>query len=160
MSELQKPEYLEKVVRKYGFRDWDSVVAAIGHGGMKEGQVVNKLLEEKKKEERRKITDEEVLQAVSESKKPLLKKSKSGIVVEGINDVAVHFSKCCNPIPGDEIVGFVTRGRGISIHRTDCVNVLNLPEIERDRMIEAEWQMPEAGADNEPLCHRDYPVRT
>ena len=59
MSELQKPEYLEKVVRKYGFRDWDSVVAAIGHGGMKEGQVVNKLLEEKKKEERRKITDEE-----------------------------------------------------------------------------------------------------
>ena len=149
LSELQKPEYLEKVVRKYGFRDWDSVVAAIGHGGMKEGQVVNKLLEEKKKEERRKITDEEVLQAVSESKKPLLKKSKSGIVVEGINDVAVHFSKCCNPIPGDEIVGFVTRGRGISIHRTDCVNVLNLPEIERDRMIEAEWQMPEAGADNE-----------
>ena len=57
-------------MRKYGFRDWDSVVAAIGHGGMKEGQVVNKLLEEKKKEERRKITDEEVLQAVSESKKP------------------------------------------------------------------------------------------
>ena len=69
-----------------------------------------------------------------------MKKSKSGIVVEGINDVAVHFSKCCNPIPGDEIVGFVTRGRGVTVHRTDCINILNLPEEERARLIDAEWQ--------------------
>ena len=67
-------------------------------------------------------------------------KSKSGIVVHGLYDVAVHFSKCCNPVPGDEIVGFVTRGRGISIHRTDCVNIINLSKIEKDRLIEAEWQ--------------------
>jgi GTP pyrophosphokinase len=61
-------------------------------------------------------------------------------VVQGIHDVAVRFSKCCSPIPGDEIVGFVTRGRGITIHRTDCVNVLNMSEIDRTRLIEAEWQ--------------------
>ena len=70
-------------------------------------------------------------------------KSKSGIVVKGIHDVAVRFSKCCNPIPGDEIVGFVTRGRGITIHRTDCVNVLNMSEMDRTRLIEAEWQQPD-----------------
>ncbi len=70
-------------------------------------------------------------------------KSKSGIVVKGIHDVAVRFSKCCNPIPGDEIVGFVTRGRGITIHRTDCVNVLNMSETDRTRLIEAEWQQPD-----------------
>ena len=64
-------------------------------------------------------------------------------MVKGIHDVAVRFSKCCSPIPGDEIVGFVTRGRGITIHRTDCVNVLNMPEIDRKRLIEAEWQMPD-----------------
>ena len=65
---------------------------------------------------------------------------KSGIVVMGLDDLAVRFSKCCSPVPGDEIVGFVTRGRGITIHRTDCINVLNLPEIERSRLIDAEWQ--------------------
>ena len=62
--------------------------------------------------------------------------------------MAVRFSKCCSPIPGDEIVGFVIRGRGITIHRTDCVNVLNMPEIDRKRLIEAEWQMPDR-ADSE-----------
>ena len=61
-------------------------------------------------------------------------------MVKGIHDVAVRFSKCCNPIPGDEIVGFVTRGRGITIHRTDCVNVMNMSEMDRSRLIEAEWQ--------------------
>ena len=69
-----------------------------------------------------------------------LTKSKGGIVVKGIDDVAVRFSRCCNPVPGDEIVGFVTRGRGVSIHRTDCVNVVHMNEAERMRMIEAEWQ--------------------
>ena len=69
-------------------------------------------------------------------------KPKSGIVVKGIDDLAVRFSKCCSPVPGDEIVGFVTRGRGISIHRTDFINVINLPEDEKARLIEAEWQQP------------------
>ena len=69
-----------------------------------------------------------------------LAKSKSGIVVKGLTDVSVRFSKCCNPVPGDEIVGFVTRGRGVSIHRTDCINVINLQESERQRLIDAEWQ--------------------
>ena len=67
-------------------------------------------------------------------------KTENGIVVKGIHDVAVRFSKCCSPVPGDEIIGFVTRGRGISIHRTDCVNMLHLAESERERLIDAEWQ--------------------
>ena len=61
-------------------------------------------------------------------------------MVRGIDDVAVHFSKCCSPVPGDEIVGFVTRGRGISIHRTDCVNIVGMGDIDRGRLIDAEWQ--------------------
>ena len=67
-------------------------------------------------------------------------KSKAGITVQGIDDVSVRFAKCCSPIPGDEIVGFVTRGRGVTIHRTDCINMINLPEEERARLIDAEWQ--------------------
>ena len=136
-----KNQYLEAVMHKYGFRDWDSVLAAIGHGGLKEGQVFNKLMEAYEKENKKKITDEEVLEAAAENQEKLhIAKAKGGIVVRGIHDVAVRFSKCCSPIPGDEIVGFVTRGRGITIHRTDCVNILNMSETDRTRLIEAEWQ--------------------
>ena len=139
-----KHQYLEAVMNKYGFRDWDSVLAAIGHGGLKEGQVFNKLVEAYDKENKKALTDEQVLEAASETQEKLhIAKSKSGIVVKGIHDVAVRFSKCCNPIPGDEIVGFVTRGRGITIHRTDCINVLNMSELDRSRLIEAEWQQPD-----------------
>ena len=149
IANYTKTQYLEAVLRKYGFRDWDSVLAAIGHGGLKEGQVFNKLVEAYDKENKKNLTDEQVLEAASETQEKLhIAKSKSGIVVKGIHDVAVRFSKCCSPIPGDEIVGFVTRGRGITIHRTDCVNVLNMPEIDRKRLIEAEWQMPDR-ADSE-----------
>ena len=117
-------------------------MAAIGHGGLKEGQVVNRLFEEYEKEHKKEITDETILERISEanSQKVHIAKSKSGIVVKGINDMAVRFSKCCNPVPGDEIVGFVTRGRGMSIHRTDCINMLHLSDVERARLIDAEWE--------------------
>ena len=147
LSTLLKPEFMEKVIRKYGFRDWDAVNAAVGHGGLKEGQVINKLLEEYQKKKAREMTDKQLLTQMTEMKQkpsaavePHKKGSKSGIIVKGIDDVAVRFSKCCNPVPGDEIVGFITRGRGVSIHRTDCVNMLHLSEIERQRLIDAEWQ--------------------
>lgn len=143
LPDLTKPAYVEKIVRKYGFHDWESVLAAVGHGGLKEGQVINKLIEEKERHEKKVITDEAVLAAVAENKKTPLRKASGGIVVEGIDDVSVHMARCCNPIPGDEIIGFVTRGRGISIHRSDCINFLSLPEIERARVIEAEWAVTE-----------------
>ena len=148
LSSLLKQSYMEAVMRKYGFRDWDSVLAAIGHGALKEGQIVNKLHELYDREHKKELTNEEVLAniAANTDTLPLMHartKSKSGIVVKGIADLSVRFSKCCSPVPGDEIVGFVTRGRGISIHRTDCINIINLPEIERARLIDAEWQAPE-----------------
>ncbi|MCR5031385.1 MAG: bifunctional (p)ppGpp synthetase/guanosine-3',5'-bis(diphosphate) 3'-pyrophosphohydrolase [Lachnospiraceae bacterium] len=141
MPELMKPKYVEAIQAKYGFHDWESVLAAIGHGGLKEGQIINRMLELYDKDHKQKLTDEEVLAAVAENaqNKSVQIRPKSGIIVRGIHDVDVHFSKCCSPVPGDEIVGFVTRGRGISIHRTDCINIINLPEDERSRMIEAEW---------------------
>ena len=143
-TEINKAEYQEKILRKYGFHDWTSCLATIGHGGLKEGQVVNRMYEEYKKDHIVPVTDADILESVGEGKQQgELRKSKSGIVVKGLYDVAVHFSKCCSPVPGDEIVGFVTRGRGVSIHRTDCINVINLSDIERARLIEAEWQAGE-----------------
>ncbi len=153
LGEINKPEYQKVVVRKYGYHNWDAVLASIGHGGLKEGQVVNKLADCYEKEHPRQITDEDVLSNVEENKekaqqKPA-RKSKSGIIVKGMDDMAVRFSKCCNPVPGDEIVGFVTRGRGVSIHRTDCTNIIHLSDFEKDRLIEAEWQGGIVGSKDE-----------
>ena len=146
LPDLLKPEYIEGVLAKYGFRDWESILAAIGHGGLKEGQIVNKLLEGYLRDHKKEVTDEQIIedtQKKTEKEQSRQVRTHSGIIVRGLDDVAVRFSKCCSPVPGDKIVGFVTRGRGVSIHRTDCVNIVNLQESERGRLIEAEWQEPD-----------------
>lgn len=147
LNELLDPKYEEAVMKKYGFREWDAVMAALGHGGIREGQIVNKLLELYEQDHQKQLTDEEVMQKVAENAAKM-RPGKGGnpVIVKGVHDVAVRFSKCCNPVPGDEIVGFVTRGRGISIHRKDCVNVLNLSEEDKQRVIEARWDS-DSGAD-------------
>ena len=150
LSDILKPEYMERVRLKYSYKEWDSLVASIGHGGLKEGQIVNKLVSEYEKDHAVQVTDEDVINAANTSKNSNENRrngSKSGIIVEGMDDVAVRFSKCCSPVPGDEIVGFVTRGRGVSIHRTDCINIMNLPDIERVRLIEASWAADEGQQD-------------
>ena len=141
-QELLRPEWVEIVLNKYDFKNWDALTAAVGYGGLKEGQVVNRLRDEYLKEKRKQQTAEELLQDIEKTvdSKPVKRhKSRSGIIVEGVGDVAVRFSKCCRPVPGDDIVGFVTRGRGVTIHRTDCINVMNLSNEERHRLINAEW---------------------
>ena len=150
LSDIMKPENQEKTLNKYGFKDWNSLLASVGHGGLKEGQVVNKRVEENENRKKAEVTDNDVLEGIVQQEaknKDKYKKTRGGIVVKGIHDVAVRFSKCCNPVPGDEIVGFVTRGRGVTIHRTDCVNVINFPENERERLIEAEWEQVDSSAD-------------
>ncbi len=157
LTDLLKPAYTSACMKKYGFRDWDSVLAAIGHGGLKEGQVINKLQDAYRKHHPTYATDKDILDAVNGKKKTLGNqaprlaaiKSKSGIVVAGLNDVSVRFSKCCSPVPGDEIIGFVTRGRGVSVHRTDCVNMMNLSDQDRMRIIEAEWETATEGKESE-----------
>ncbi len=141
-SDINKPEYQDKVLNKYGFHDWNSALATVGHGGLKESQIVNRMYEEYKKDHVIELTDQDILSTVSSHGKEKAggEKSRSGIIVKGLYDVAVHLSRCCRPVPGDEIVGYVTRGRGVSIHRTDCVNMIHLSEIEKERLIEAEWQ--------------------
>lgn len=138
LSDLLIPELMELVLKKYNFANWDALMASVGHGGLKEGQIVNRLLEEYKKEEANKLTEDQIVKKINTPGRgngiP-----KGGIIVKGMDDVAVRFSKCCAPVPGDEIVGYITRGRGISIHRTDCVNVLCMDEFDRERLIEADW---------------------
>ena len=141
---INKPEYVEKVLKRFAYLEWDALLASIGHGAIKEGQVINKMVDAHEKKMQREMTDATLLETLNDPNRagivPMRAKSQSGIVVKGIHDLAVRFSRCCSPVPGDEIVGYVTRGRGITIHRTDCINVMNLPEMERSRLIDAEWQ--------------------
>ncbi|MCR5202697.1 MAG: bifunctional (p)ppGpp synthetase/guanosine-3',5'-bis(diphosphate) 3'-pyrophosphohydrolase [Lachnospiraceae bacterium] len=160
-SEYLKPEYQEACLKKYGFKDWDSVLAAIGHGGLKEGQVFNKLVDSYNKLNPVRTTDEDILAAVEEKAqntdivRTAMVKSKSGIVVAGLDDISVRFSRCCSPVPGDEIVGYVTRGRGVSIHRTDCINLMNLDDFERQRVIPAEWQLSDKNEIKDELYYTE-----
>ncbi|MBQ6575907.1 MAG: bifunctional (p)ppGpp synthetase/guanosine-3',5'-bis(diphosphate) 3'-pyrophosphohydrolase [Lachnospiraceae bacterium] len=144
-AKIMIPQYMNAIMQKYGFRDWDAVNAAVGHGGLREGQIINRMKELYEKDHPHIMSDEEIVEDVNEqaSHRKLTVKRSGGVAVQGTDDLAVRFSKCCSPIPGDEIVGYVTRGRGVSIHRTDCVNIMVLPEDERARLIEAVWEQEE-----------------
>ena len=141
-TKIMLPQYMNAIMQKYGFRDWDAVLAAVGHGGLREGQIINRMKDLYDRDNPHIMSDEEIIEDVNEaaSHKRLTVRRNGGVAVQGTDDLAVRFSKCCSPIPGDEIVGYVTRGRGVSIHRTDCVNVIALPEDERARLIEAVWE--------------------
>ena len=141
-EKIMIPQYMNAVLQKYGFKDWDAVRAAVGHGGLREGQIINRMKDLYEKDHPHIMSDEELIEDINEAAghKRLTVKRSGGVAVQGTDDLAVRFSKCCSPIPGDEIVGYVTRGRGVSIHRTDCVNIMALPEDERQRLIEAVWE--------------------
>lgn len=153
LSALSDTQCIENVYKRYGLKNWDAVCASIGYGSIKEKQIIQRLIDENIKLKKMPITPQQILEAHSdkdgfvEEKQP--KKSKSGIVVRGVGDVAVRFSKCCRPLPGDDIVGYITRGRGVSIHRQDCTNIVHMCEEEKERLIEAQWF-------NEEESHRTY----
>ncbi len=141
MQEIMLPKYKEAILHKYGFHTWDNVLAAVGHGGLKEGQILNRMQELYDADHKKVISNEEILENIQNTiPNTSNTKKKSGILVKGTDDLAARFSKCCSPVPGDEIVGFITRGRGISVHRTDCPNIICLSEFDRERLIEAEWE--------------------
>ena len=142
LSELLNEERQKTVLNRFNTPNWESLCALVGFGGVKESTVISKLYEEYQKDTV-KEPDTVVLDTTDNTSRD--RKKKSGIVVKGVGDINVRFSKCCSPVPGDEIVGFVTRGRGVSIHRTDCANIINMDEYDRRRLLEAEWQLPEKG---------------
>lgn len=139
LSQLLKTEWVESIWKKYGFNSLDDMYAAIGYGGITTNQVLLRLIDEYKKAnkaEPQKIHDLTFKEKNKQQKQR--KPAGRGVKVKGIENVMVRFSKCCNPLPGDEITGYITRGRGVSIHRTDCVNLKD-PFIEQERFIEVEW---------------------
>jgi (p)ppGpp synthetase, RelA/SpoT family len=138
-QQILKTQYINKCAKAFNLASADDLYTAIGSGGVLLSKVVTMLLgyyhDDKQSELRRKEKNE----LAEESKKKVKKKEQTGVTVKGVDNLLIRFSKCCNPVPGDEIIGFITKGRGISVHRKDCINVLTLPEDEKQRVIEVEW---------------------
>lgn len=136
-SEVFKTEFINAALNRYKFNTIDDMYSSVGFGAISAGKVIARMLEEYRKDHDADNLEEK-LQELSKERAVRSKPSNVGIVVEGIDNCLVRLSKCCNPVPGDEIVGFITRGRGVSVHRKDCVNMKDL--ISQDgRMIDVYW---------------------
>ncbi len=143
-QELFKPEFVEVTVNRYKFNSLDDMYASVGFGTITAGKIVSRVLEEYRKVNK----EENIEEKIEELKKTKEDKpSSSGIIVKGIDNCLVRLSKCCNPVPGDEIVGYITKGRGVSVHRKDCKNVKDLFE-EENRMIDVSWYTDEPSSYN------------
>ena len=136
-TELFKPEYLNPMLEKYKYKNVDEMYQAVGFGANSAGKVIARMLQEYRKEHEE-IDIEEKLNELAKARAKKVKPSSSGVIVKGIDNCLVKLSKCCNPLPGDEIVGYITKGRGVSVHRKDCYNVKDLLSDE-NRMIDVEW---------------------
>lgn len=145
-------KFMEQVAKKFNQPSVEDLIATIGYGGITPSQVVPKvrdfyLKEEKKKEKehrQKELENEDLSQYKISDKeyKEKRKKSSSGVIVKGLDNILVRFAKCCNPLPGDEIIGYVTKGRGVAIHRADCPNCKLDNEIFKKRLVDVEWDNP------------------
>ncbi|MEG0829004.1 MAG: bifunctional (p)ppGpp synthetase/guanosine-3',5'-bis(diphosphate) 3'-pyrophosphohydrolase [Anaerovoracaceae bacterium] len=144
--EVLKNAFVNQVVKGLSLNNSDELYIQLSNGGSFQGKVAQMLfnclsdeqqIEEEKEKRLQKIEQESVSER--KEKEDRTRRENAGISVEGIDNLMIRVAKCCNPVPGDEIVGFITKGRGISVHRTDCTNIISLPEAERARFIDVSW---------------------
>ena len=134
LSSLTKPEYCEPLLKRYAFAEMDDIYGAVGYGGIASAYVVSRLMEEQRKAETPALP--KVQEVSHEEAQKHLGKPSHGVYVKGESGMLVRFARCCNPVPGDEIVGYITRGRGVTVHKADCINATN---SEQERMVEVSW---------------------
>ncbi|MEG2669136.1 MAG: TGS domain-containing protein, partial [Oscillospiraceae bacterium] len=140
LSLLEDKKFIEPMLKKYGFNAVDELYAGAGFGSTNANRFITRFKTECKK----KLIEDDVIkpsevmpQLVRTTGKP----NQSGVTVSGVDNCLIRFSHCCNPVPGDKIVGYVTRGRGVAIHRTDCINIIHARsnEVETERIIPVHW---------------------
>jgi len=136
-SELLKPEWLNKVFKKFTLNSVEDMYAAVGYGGISTGQILQRLAAEYRREQ--KALRAETAPPASESHAKKKDADSRGIIVKGHKGMLVRFAQCCNPVPHDDIVGFITRGRGVSVHRKNCTNILDISS-DPSRFIEVAWE--------------------
>ncbi len=148
IKEVLTPENFKRVIEKLNYTQAEDVYAAVGVGGITAQQIVNRLAEKMRREREHEEALEKIVKEMA--KPPNRKQTETGVIVKGIDNLLIRLSRCCTPVPGDEIVGFITKGRGVSVHRADCTNIQE--DQNAERLIEVEWE-------NTPTTVRkEYPV--
>ena len=142
LSDLMIPSSMKIINDKYMFSDTDDMYASIGCGGLRVSQIIYKLIDFYKKM----IAESTPIEEINTTRSAV--KHTSGINIEGYDDFVIHLARCCNPVPGDPIIGYITRGRGVMVHRKSCPNVNN---FEKERLIEAAWNKEVGSVFNAPL---------
>jgi len=130
-------KYVNAALERYKFKNVDDMYATVGFGAISAGKVIARMLQEYRKEHKEENLEEKI-EELAKSKKKIKKTSSNGVIVKGIDNCLIKLSKCCNPVPGDEIIGYITKGRGVSIHRKDCTNIDDLVN-EESRIIDVAW---------------------
>ncbi len=135
-DDLFKTEFIQAALDRYKFTSLDEMYLSVGFGSITPNKVIARMLKNIEKNIKKNI--EEKIEELAKNKVDNTKVSDSGVIVKGIDNCLVKLSKCCNPLPGDEIIGYITKGRGVSVHRTDCPNVADLLK-EQNRIIDVKW---------------------
>ncbi len=135
LSSLIQSAWMDSILKKYGFASVEDLYAALGYGGVPVNHVLTRLIDEYRKANKEQFPEDIVKETRSGKEES---PSDNGIHVKGIDNVMIRFAKCCNPVPGDPVIGYITRGRGVSVHRADCVN-LSDGSVDPKRMIEVNW---------------------
>ena len=151
LSQLLRGEAVDVICKRFSAQTMDDVYAMVGFGGLSCAQVVNRLVDEFKKSVKPDEAAPALMQDIGKAEEQPRKQpqsSSNGVIVKGESGMLVRFARCCNPLPGDKIVGYITRGRGVSVHRADCVSLKD-PDVEKDRLIEVEWEAQGANASYE-----------
>lgn len=150
-TDLYKQEFVNAALNRYKYNSAEDMYSAVGFGAISAGKIIARMLEEYRKEHKEENIEEKI-EELAKKRKNANKISTNGIEVKGIDNCLVKFSKCCNPVPGDTIIGYITKGRGVSIHRIDCKNVKDLIQDE-DRIIDVKWI-----GENQAAYHVDVEV--
>ena len=151
LSQLLRGEAVDVICKRFSAQTLDDVYAMVGFGGLSCAQVINRLVDEYKKSVKPDEAAPAVMQDIGKAEEQPRKQpqsSSNGVIVKGESGMLVRFARCCNPLPGDKIIGYITRGRGVSVHRADCVSLKD-PDVEKDRLIEVEWEAQGANASYE-----------
>ena len=144
IAQLIRPDNTEMIRNKYSLNTLDDLYAAIGFGGISVNQVMTRLVEDYKRYQQKlnpapPITAQDLVTQQPASKPQSQQSSSNGVFVKGEPGLLVRFAKCCSPLPGDEIIGYITRGRGVSVHRADCLNVRDIVANEPERLVDVAW---------------------
>ncbi len=145
LSQLVKNEFMEPIERRYSIHSMEDLYVTVGFGGLSGSQVINRLVEEYRKANKQAEPVPAPKPAPARSS-AVTQHHSNGVIVEGDSDMLVRFARCCNPLPGDDIVGYITRGRGVSIHRSDCPNMADMMQTP-ERFIDVKWEGEERKED-------------